>query len=256
MLGAIAGDIIGSRYEFNPIKTTEFELLSKRADFTDDTVLTIAVAKAILWHQKYIKVLKEFTRKYPHRGYGSYYFQWALSEHEQPYNSWGNGSGMRVSPVGFAFNSLEQVLKEAKKSAEVTHNHAEGIKGAQAIAGCIYLAKGGLEKDEIKHFVEENFGYDLNKSIDEIRPSYDFDVSCQGSVPQAIRAFIDSVNYEDAIRLAISLGGDADTIACMTGGIAEAFYGGIPSNIKEYILSKLPDEFIEVVENFYDRYIN
>lgn len=256
LLGAIGGDIIGSKYEFNNIKRKDFDILSPYADFTDDTVLTVAIAEGILWHRDFVSLLKKYTRNYPHRGYGGNFFRWALSDDYSPYNSWGNGAGMRVSPIGFAFNNLDRVLKEAKRSAEVTHNHPEGVKGAQAIASSIFLAREGKSKDNIKQYIEEKFGYDLSKHTDKIRPHYSFDVSCQGSVPESIRAFIDSTDYEDSIRIAISIGGDSDTIACMTGGIAEAFYGGIPLEIKEYILSKLPAEFCNVIDNFYASYID
>lgn len=248
MLGAIAGDIIGSIYEFNNIKTKDFPLFSPGSNFTDDTILTVAVADTILNGGEYTERLKQYHRRYPYPlgGYGQKFDLWALSDSSEPYNSWGNGSAMRVSPVGFAFNDLNSVLREAKRSAEVTHNHPEGIKGAQATAAAIFMARTGKNKSEIKSYIENTFGYDLGLTIDQIKPSYQFDVSCQGSVPQAIIAFLESTDYEDAIRNAVSLGGDSDTIACITGGIAHAFYGEVPKAIANAALSRL-DELIHTV---------
>lgn len=253
MMGAIAGDIIGSRFEFNPIKTTNFEIFTKDVTFTDDTVLTIAIANAIIEKTPYVESVKKFARMYPNSGFGGFFKIWMLSDSELPYNSWGNGSAMRVSPVGFAFDDLETVLDEARKSAAITHDHPEGIKGAQATAASVFLAKSGQDKDEIKKFVESTFGYDLSRSVEDIRPTYRFDVSCQGSVPQSIIAFLESANYEDAVRLSISMGGDADTMACITGGIAEAYYKTIPDevvnrarNILDAPLRKVLDRFIQM----------
>jgi len=248
MLGAMIGDIVGSIYEWHNIKTKDFPLFSKRCFFTDDTVLTAATAQAIFYGMGFSEAYQDFARRYPGRGYGGNFSQWIWTEDPQPYNSWGNGSAMRVSPVGFAFNDIETVLAEAKRSAEVTHNHPEGIKGAQSTALAIFMSRKGVSKDEIREEIVERFGYDLDRSMDEIRPGYAFDVSCQGSVPEAIIAFLESTDFEDAIRNAISLGGDSDTIACITGGIAEAFYGGIPQTIKDKGMSYLPDEFIGILE--------
>jgi ADP-ribosylglycohydrolase len=250
MIGAIAGDIVGSVYEWDPIKTTEFPLFKSNSCFTDDTVLTLAIAYAVLNHGGYQEPLKTFGRKYPYAGYGGRFSQWLVSDDSSPYNSWGNGSAMRVSSIGFAFNSIDDVLTEAKKTAEVTHNHPEGIKGAQATALAVYLARTGVTKDEIRAEITERFGYDLSRTVDEIRPAYTFDVSCQGTVPEAIIAFLDSVSYEDAIRKAISLGGDSDTLACITGGIAQAYYKEIPKDILTEVYSKLPEEFINIIEKF------
>ncbi len=224
MIGAIAGDIIGSVYEHSQIKTKDFPLFHPRSVFTDDTVLTVAVADAILTGRPYQLSVREIGRRYPGVGYGRAFIDWLHSDNPQPYNSWGNGSAMRVSSVGFAFDTENKVLKEAKKTAEISHNHLEGIKGAQATALSIFLARTGCEKEEIRMEISQRFGYDLKRTVDDIRPTYSFDVSCQGSVPEAIIAFLDSRSYEDAVRNAISLGGDSDTLACITGGIAEAFY--------------------------------
>src|SRR3954452_22362604 len=228
MLGAIAGDVIGSVYEHRNIKTTRFPLFHPLCRFTDDTVLTVALADSILHGSRFVDLLKQYHRTYPRAGYGGSFHQWAQSERSDPYNSWGNGSAMRVSPVGFAFDTLEQVLEQARSSAEVTHDHPEGIKGAQAVASAVFLARTGQTKEQIKGLVEATFGYRLDTPLDEIRPRYEFQVSCQKSVPQAIRAFLESDDFEDAVRKAISLGGESDTLACMTGGIAQAFYGGVP----------------------------
>jgi ADP-ribosylglycohydrolase len=254
MLGAIAGDIIGSVYEGTPIKTTDFLLFQNSSTFTDDTVLTIAVADSILSGTKYEEKLKEYFRKYPERGFGGMFSRWAMSERTKPYNSWGNGSAMRVSPVGFAFDTMKRVLEEAEKSAEVTHNHPEGIKGAQATAAAVFLARNGATKKDIKDSVENTFNYDLSESIDSVRKWYRFDVSCQGTVPYAIRSFLDSEDFEDAIRKAVSLGGDSDTLACITGGISEAYYKKIPNEIKKEVIKRLPEEFRVIIEKFYNTY--
>jgi ADP-ribosylglycohydrolase len=254
VLGAIAGDIIGSVFERRPIKTVEFPLFSEGSTFTDDTVLTVAVAYAILNDRAYGSTIKAFGRQYPHVGYGGRFYQWLQMPESQPYNSWGNGSAMRVSPVGFAFESLEKVLKEARKSAEVTHNHPEGIKGAQATALAVYLARTGESKEEIRQAIAGRFGYDLGRRLEDIRPGYRFDVSCQGSVPESIIAFLASEGVEDAIRKAISLGGDTDTMGCIAGAISEAYYGGVPPEIVGEVQQRVPEDLWEVVETFYDQY--
>lgn len=255
MLGAIIGDIIGSAYEWNNVKSKVFPLFSHTTDFTDDTVMTIAVADKILNKKGYTEVFKEYGRKYPDAGYGGHFYQWLMNSNDEPYFSFGNGSAMRVSPVGFAYDTLEEVLAEAEESASVTHNHPEGIKGAQAIAAAIFLARTGDSKLQIKKYVEKQFGYHLSRTIDEIRPGYTFNETCQGSVPEAIIAFLESNDYEDAIRLAISIGGDSDTIACITGGIAEAFYKDIPDHIVCKALVYLPEEFIDIIEAFNARFV-
>ncbi len=254
MLGAIAGDIIGSVYEGHAIKSTKFRLFNRYSRFTDDTVLTVATAYSILKRTDYATSLKGFGCKYPDAGYGGSFYVWMLSCGSKPYNSWGNGSAMRVSPVGFAFDSFDDVLDEAEKSAEVTHNHPEGIKGAQATALSIFLARSGESKEDIREEISDRFDYDLSRSIEDIRPTYHFDVSCQGSVPEAIIAFLDSENYEETIRKGISLGGDSDTIACIAGGIAQAYYKEIPREIISTVREKLPQEFLEIIDEFNERY--
>lgn len=242
MIGAIAGDVIGSVYEFEPIKTKDFPLFEPRSRFTDDTVLTVAVADAILNGKTYLDAVRDFGRRYPRAGYGGSFRRWLGSLDTAPYNSWGNGSAMRVSPVGFAFSSVEAVLAQAKASAEITHNHPEGIKGAQATALAVFLARTGAGKEEIRSQITDRFAYNLDRTVDNIRPSYSFDISCRGTVPEAVIAFLDSNSYEDAVRNAVSLGGDSDTLACITGGIAEAFYGEIPANIRDQVKALLSPE--------------
>nr|VFJ90617.1 MAG: ADP-ribosylglycohydrolase [Candidatus Kentron sp. H] len=257
MLGAIAGDIIGSvyEYEWNNIKTKAFPLFSQESFFTDDSVLTIALADAILHEKDYGEIMRQYYRRYPDAGYGGSFHGWAANPDSGPYNSWGNGSAMRTSPVGYAFHHLNEVLSKAEHYAAFTHNHPEGIAGAQATAATLFLARTGASKAEIKSFIVQRFGYDLSKSLDEIRSAYRFDASCQGTVPQAITAFLESTDYEDAVRGAISLGGDSDTLACITGGIAEAFYGGVPEEIGERAIGILDEELRGVVEAFYWEYI-
>lgn len=254
MIGAIAGDVIGSLYESFNIRTTEFPLFDYYSHFTDDTVLTVALADSILNGIDYVDLLKDYGRAYPNAGYGETFFQWVHSPQTEPYYSWGNGSAMRVSPVGFAYDTLEEVLDQAKRSAEVTHNHPEGIKGAQAVAGAIFLARTGADKPAIKAFIEETFGYYLDIPIDTLRTIYQFDVSCQGSVPQALTAFLESTDYEDAVRKAISIGGDSDTIACMAGGVAQAYYGGVPEAIQEEVYARLDEPLAEIVREFTETY--
>jgi ADP-ribosylglycohydrolase len=250
MLGAIAGDIIGSEYEAHPIKTTRFPLFSPRCRFTDDTVLTVALADAILHDKDYATLMKEYYSLYPKAGYGSFFHGWARSAVHNPYGSFGNGAAMRISPAGWAYDTLEEVLQRAKGFTEVTHNHPEGIKGAQATAAAVFLARSGTPKGEIRQYVMKEFGYDLSRPLDEIRPAYRFDVTCQGTVPQAITAFIESVDFEDAIRKAVSLGGDSDTLACITGGMAEAYYGDVPDHIAANVYDILDERLSTVTRAF------
>jgi ADP-ribosyl-[dinitrogen reductase] hydrolase len=252
MIGAIAGDMIGSPYERYPIKHTNFDLVISA--FTDDTVLTIAIAYSILNEADIAASLKKFAEKYYNLPYGSGFKRWIRSWDNKPYNSFGNGSAMRVSPIGFAYDSVEEVLHQAKRSAEVTHNHPEGIKGAQATALAIYLARAGETKETIRREITDRFSYDLNRTVDEIRPNYSFDVTCQGSVPESIIAFLDSDSWEDAVKKSISLGGDADTMACITGGIAQAFYNEIPENIIEAVRNELPSDLRDVLNAFNAKY--
>ncbi len=254
MIGAIAGDIIGSIYERYPIKTKHFPLFDNRCTFTDDTVLTVAVAEAILTHRPYEKSMREIGRRYPDAGYGTTFFRWLFAENPRPYNSWGNGAAMRVSPVGFAFSSEKEVLLQARLTAEITHNHPEGIKGAQATALAVFLARTGHDKEAIRARIGALFNYDLARTTDIIRPDYSFDISCQGTVPEAIIAFLDADSYEDAVRNAISLGGDSDTLACITGAIAQSFYG-LPAEVENRVKEMLPPELWEVTRKFCDMYL-
>jgi len=254
MLGAIIGDIAGSLYEFESPKTKDIELFAEGSRLTDDSIMTIAVGCAcadskldderdfkfsVIWY------MRRIGRQYPRAGYGGMFYRWLISDVMPAYNSFGNGSAMRVSPVAWVADSLEQAETLAKWSAEVTHNHPEGIKGAQAIAAAIYLARIGKSKAEIKDYIEKNY-YNLDFTLDEIRPYYEFDVTCQGSVPQAIQCFLESADFEDAIRNAISLGGDGDTIAAMAGAIAEAYYG-VPETMKTHIF----DFFDPTIKSYY-----
>lgn len=250
MLGAIAGDIIGSVYEANNIKVTTFPLFRGDCRFTDDTVLTVATADSLLSGSPYGENYKQYYQLYPQAGFGEHFHIWARSPGSQPYNSWGNGSAMRVSPIGFALETLDEVLKEARASAEVTHNHPEGIKGAQAVASAIFLARSGKDKAEIKAYIEDEFAYSLSTPLDVIRPKYTFDISCQGTVPVAITAFLESEDLEDAIRKAISLGGDSDTIGCITGGIAHAYYGKAPDHIRDQVFEYLDSNLGDVTYDF------
>jgi len=252
MIGAIIGDIAGSIYEFDNKGTEDFELITEKSFFTDDTVMTTATADCILNNGDFAVYYRDYFRKYPGRGYGARFSQWGDSGSLEPYNSYGNGSAMRVSPIGFAYNDMQTVLDMAKKSAECTHNHPEGIRGAQAIAACIFAARQKKDKDSIKKTAED-LGYDLSFNLGEIRFYYCFDESSQGSVPQAIKAFLESVSFEDAIKKAITLGGDSDTIACMAGSVAGAYYG-VPDILKKQAIEKLDSHIKGIVEQFYKRY--
>jgi ADP-ribosylglycohydrolase len=257
IIGAIAGDVIGSVFEFNNVKTTNFDLFNKGSCITDDSILTFATMDSIINKIDFAESYQTYGRNYPdpdYGGYGGRFNMWIYEKNPKPYNSWGNGSAMRVSPIGWAFDTLDEVLLQAKRSAEVTHNHPEGIKGAQAVASAIFLARNGKNKDEIKQFITRTFDYNLERKIDEIRPEYDFDVSCQGSVSEAIIAFLESTDYENAIRLAVSIGGDSDTIACITGGIAEAFYKIIPDYIVMNVSRIIPDELLLILKAFSLKY--
>lgn len=255
MLGAIVGDIVGSVYEFQNTKTTDFELfLNGKSRFTDDTVMTLAVAKWLLTDKEHspsglVESMQELGRKYPDAGYGGSFMHWIWSDTPRPYGSWGNGAGMRVSPVGLYAATLDETLRLAKVSAEVTHDHPEGIKGAQAIAACMFLCRIGTSKKDIRKYVETTFGYDLSRTLDEIRPGYAFDVSCQGSVPQAITAFLEGGTFVDVVRLAVSIGGDSDTIACMAGAIASCLYP-IPTDVAAVSDDLLTDELRSLKDNF------
>jgi len=254
MIGAIAGDIIGSVYEHHQIKTKDFPLFHPQCHFTDDSILTIAIAKAILEDHDYLNTVREMGRKYPDAGYGGFFIRWLHSTNPKPYNSWGNGSAMRVSPVGFAFGETYTVLQEARRTAEISHNHPEGVKGAQSTALAVFLARTTQDKALVRREVVDRFGYDLDRTVEEIRPSYEFDASCQGTVPEAIISFLDSTSYEDAIRNAISLGGDSDTLACITGGIAEAYYKELPLAILREVKTRLDPDLWNTTKSFYRNY--
>jgi ADP-ribosylglycohydrolase len=253
--GAIIGDIIGSAYEFNPIKTKDFELFPPKARFTDDSVLTIATAVAILQRRSYKEVYAEFTAKYPKRGYGGRFAKWIESAEKEPYNSFGNGSAMRISPVGWAFPSLIKTMDEAEKSAEVTHNHERGIMGAKAVAGSIFLARNGSSKDDIKHFLKSECHYDIGHKISKIREIAVFDETCPLSVEQAIDCFLQADSFEDSVRNAVSLGADADTQACIAGSIAEAFYQRIPTQLISQSMMYLSEELKNIVTDFCAKYV-
>lgn len=254
MLGALVGDIIGSTYEFYGTKRTDFELFEEGCRFTDDSVMTLAVAKWLVEDKKHtakelIKCMQELGRKHPGAGYGGLFYSWLYQNDPQPYNSWGNGAGMRVSPVGLYAKTLDETLALAALTASVSHNHPEGVKGAQAIATSVFLCKQGKTKQEIRDYVEKTFCYNLHRTIAEIRPRYGFDVSCQGSVPEAIIAFLEGNSFEEVIRLAISLGGDSDTIGCMAGAIAACMYP-IPNYIAERCNNLLTDDLREIKDQF------
>ncbi len=254
MIGAIAGDMLGAPFERRPTKRTDFTLIPPSGHFTDDTVLTLAVARSILYDEDVAACLVRYASQYPHLPYGGSFRVWVNSRNRKPYNSWGNGAAMRVSAVGFAYTSVEEVLDHAKRTAEVTHNHPEGIKGAQATALAIFLARMGKGKDAIRREIGQRFRYDLARTVGEIRPSYGFDVSCRGSVPESIIAFLDSSDYESAIRNAISLGGDADTMACIAGGIAQAYYKKVPPEIVAFVRRQLPPELGAILDRFNERF--
>lgn len=261
LMGAVLGDIAGSIYEFDPHKSTEISLRHDSMDYTDDTIMTIAVADWILNDKRHTKKglvtrLQEWGQKYPHPmgAYGNMFSRWLHANNPKPYNSWGNGSAMRVSAVGFAFDTLEDTLKVAKTCAEVTHNHPEGIKGAQATAAAMFLARTGHTKEQIRRYITDTFGYDLNRTCDNVRPTYGFDGSCQGTVPESIIAFLDSKDYEDAIRLCISLGGDADTMGAITGAIAGAYYNKMSYAMYRFGMEKLPDDIKRIILDFDNAY--
>ena len=258
MYGAILGDIIGSPYEFDRgNKTKDFPLFSKESCFTDDTVMTVAVAEAFLdapdddaeIRRRLIRSMQHYGKLYPHAGYGNRFGLWLHERYPEPYNSWGNGSAMRVCPVAWIYHDLDTVRRMTRLSAEVTHNHPEGIKGAESIAAAIFLARTGKTKAQIKAYVEDNFNYDLSRTCDQIRPDYVHVESCQETVPEAITAFLEGESFEDVIRTAVSLGGDCDTLTCIAGSMAEAFYG-VPEELKEECRKRLPENLLEVLYKF------
>jgi ADP-ribosylglycohydrolase len=254
VIGAISGDVIGSVYEGAPARAKDFPLFHQYATFTDDTVLTIAVAHAILEGIDYATSLRRWGRLYREAGYGPWFNEWLSRDDASPYNSYGNGSAMRVSAVGWAYDDLDDVLREAAKSAEVTHNHPEGIRGAQAVAAAISVARAGWTKDQIAALLSDRFGYDCSVEFCVLQRRSIFDVTCQGTVPAAAAAFLQSTDFEDAVRNAISLGGDADTTACIAGSIAEAHYGGVPDEIQTEVLRRLDDPLLAEVIAFSKKY--
>ena len=261
MLGAIIGDIVGSRFEWNNIKTKEFELFIQECTVTDDSIMSLAVAKALLDSEKELdklseiaaSCLQEIGRPYHNCGYGGMFYEWMYSDSPQPYNSFGNGAAMRVSACGYAAGSLEEAVKLSRAVTEITHNHPEGIKGAEATVAALYMARLGSSISEIRDYINANY-YPMDFTLDDIRSSYRFDVTCQGTVPQAITAFLESSDFEDAIRNAISIGGDSDTLAAITGGIAGAYYG-IPAGIRKEALSFLDKRLMEILNEFENTYL-
>lgn len=260
MLGAIIGDIAGSRFEMNNRKSKDFNLFSAECFFTDDTVMTLAVAKTLLdckgnysnLSEKAISTMQEIGHLYPTCGYGRMFRRWLYSQQPKPYNSYGNGAAMRVSACGFAAKSLEEAKALSKAVTEVTHNHPEGIKGAEATAVAIYLARSGYSIEEIQQHISTKY-YPMDFTLDEIRDTYEFNETCQDTVPQALKAFFESLDFEDAIRNAISIGGDSDTLAAITGGIAEAYYG-VPQDIKDKALNYLDEDLLQIVNRFYSEF--
>jgi len=250
MLGALVGDIVGSVYEWNNHRSKDFPLFQPKSTFTDDSVLTIALADAILAGADFAAVMRRYGERYPDAGYGGMFRQWLRSPAMGPYNSFGNGAAMRISPAGWAYRTLEETLERAAAYTSVTHNHPEGVKGAEATAGAIWMARHGKSKTEIRAWVAKRTGYDLSRTCDLIRPLYKFNETCQQTVPEALIAFLESTDFEDAIRLGVSLGGDTDTLTCITGSVAEAFYGGVPAPIEKEALARLDAPLRDVVQMF------
>jgi ADP-ribosylglycohydrolase len=262
MLGSIIGDICGSIYEWNNYVTDKpenIELKNGKCYFTDDSILTTAIAESLLHNKEYQKHLLNWARKYPKNGYGGRFKNWFTKDVQSPYNSYGNGSAMRAGPIGWAFNTIEETLIEAGKSAEVTHNHPEGIKGAKAVAAAIYMARNNCTKREIQNYIENEFKYKLNKDIHKLRKNYRFKGgllgTCQATVPQAIMSFLAGNDFENSIQIAISLGGDTDTLACITGSISEAFYKNIPLPLVDYAEKIIPQDIKDVIKSFYEKYL-
>ncbi len=248
VLGAICGDIIGSAWEGYYIKTTDFDLFSPDSSFTDDTICTIAMADALSAHKPLAPTLREWGLEYIHLGYGGLFRRWLKSTYPEPYQSWGNGSAMRVSPAACFATSVDDAARLAEETAVITHDHPEGIKGAVATACAIYLAKEGRSKDEIKRYVQSRCGYDLERRYDDIQPGYEFDVTCQGSVPESIVCFLESDSYEDTVRRAVAMGGDTDTMPAIAGSIAAAFYGEITPYILDQASALLTPDIIDVID--------
>ena len=260
MLGAIIGDIVGSIYEFDNIKTKDFELFDKECFFTDDTVITVAVAEALMKsnisenehiiRERLVASMKKWGRKYPDAGYGGHFLYWLLEGDTKPYNSYGNGSAMRVSAAGWLYDDMFTTRYMARLTSAVTHNHSEGIKGAEATASAIFMARKGASKQKIREYIQDEFNYDLSFTCDEIRPVYSFNETCMDTVPQAIVAFLDGKSFEDVIRTGVSIGGDTDTLCAIAGSIAEAYYG-IPKDIEETARGFLTEDVLKIVDDFY-----
>ena len=254
MIGAIIGDVVGSPYEHRRADAPDFPLLQPRSRFTDDTVMTVATAEALLSGEPYDRAYRRWGRRYPDAGYGGAFARWLRLDGAGPYGSWGNGSAMRVSRVGLAFDDADRVLAEAERSAAVTHDHVEGVRGAQAAALAVFLARSGRPKPEIRRTLAERLGYDLTRTLGDIRPGYQFDVSCQGSVPEALTAFLETADFEGAVRAAVWLGGDADTQAAIAGAAAAAYDGGVPRELEADVRRRLPPDVREVLDAFKARY--
>lgn len=254
MLGALAGDVIGSVREFEGPCPEDFELFQPGSSPTDDSVLTVAVAETVLDGGDFARSLRRWGRRYPSAGYGGMFVGWLMDETAGPYQSYGNGSAMRVSPIGWAYGSLERVIVEARRSAEVTHDHPEGLKGAESVAAAIFVARNGGSHDDLRELFESRFGYDCSTPLDVLRARHRFDETCPGTVPVAVAVVLASVSVEDAIRKAVSMGGDADTLACIAGSIAEALYGGVPRAISNAVLERLPADMLAVTECFIESY--
>jgi ADP-ribosylglycohydrolase len=256
MLGSIAGDVIGSVYEHNNYKGTDFPFFKPGSDLTDDSILTIATAEVLLKGDgDYASAYRNWYQEYPNAGFGGNFHCWGSDEKMGPYNSWGNGSAMRAGPIGWAFETLDEVLAEAERSASVTHNHPEGVKGAKSAAGGVFLARKGKSKEEVIQWATTTFGYDISVPLDEIREGYKFDVSCQGTMPWAFRAVLEGTDFESTIRLAISIGGDSDTLACIAGAIAEALYDGVPEEIVKEVTPKFDPGIVKIVDAFREKYV-
>ena len=254
IIGAVAGDVIGSAYEFNPTRDYNFELFTPKSTFTDDTVLTMANALWLLEDEHHtperlVNIMLDMCWKYPDRGYGGRFARWIHDTDPQPYNSFGNGSAMRVSPIGYYAKTLDEALALAKISAEVTHNHPEGIKGAQATAAAIFLARKGMYKQEIRDYIAQTFNYDMSRTLDEIRPTFTFDETCQHTVPEAVTCFLEGKDFEDVVRLSVALAGDADTIAAIAGSISSAV-DEVPAEISQPVIALLSEEFCTILLRF------
>jgi len=251
MLGAIIGDIIGSQYEFSRVAGKDFPLFTDKSHYTDDSLLTLMTARGLMTGESYTTPYREAYFAEPHQSWGLRFGDWCQQTDPRPCNSFGNGSAMRVSPVAWFFDTQGDVLAEAERSAAVTHDHPEGIRGAQAAALAVFLARQGASKDVIRSRITADFGYDLSRSVDDLMANYHFNETCQGTVPEALICFLESEYFEDSIRNAVAINGDADTLAAITGGISEAFYGGVPKAFEREARDRLKDEFVTLLDDFY-----